>query len=218
MKKIILIILLFLDICVNAQDRRNLPNYVFDAKSQAITVGKFWLHNGMEWESTTNNSTKWFGSKGRNFVSIRLNRLTLDTVKYYVLIDRYWGGYYEYPSINVGWHDYQKVCALTFNEKEIKKLRNIENNKVIALEILSEYEDYFQSQWTSYSDRKNISYIKDNLQERASSDSVMVKKTIQSGQAVIRLIIPDGIWLNDFEKAYIEISFSEFKKLFSVII
>jgi hypothetical protein len=220
MKRILFSLFITTSLFLNGQERINTQKNVFDAKSSAITVGKFWLYNDFseEWESTVNNSKKWTALVGRNFISIRLNRLTIEDKTYYVLIDRYWSGYYKYPTLEVGWIDLQSVCAFTFTEEDTKKLRDIELDNELKLEVRSRYDVFFQSQWSSYTDHENILAIKRDLSNKDNyREFLRVRKTMQSGKAVIRLIIPDKMPFNDFNVAYLEIPYLEFSNLFSVV-
>jgi hypothetical protein len=214
----------------SAQDRINRQKLSFEQTSEVLSKATGWANNSTlgEWVDYQNiisedkdYKDKYKSSLGetmmsrekQSFLAIQTKTITLNNIKYYVLIVDKWSGKYEYPSIYEDWYTFKQTIGYVFTENEFSKLSNIENitelNTINKVSMGSKYEEYDETVF--------LDLIQTELSRvKSTSPTEYTFPVMKSENGAIRFYLPDSFskYSNyDFENEYFETSKDNFNKI-----
>ena len=149
-KLAIFIAIFFFPLTIFSQERTSKPRAVIGSSiiSQLNSATGWMLNPDDEWISANNTIPKFLGSEFKSLITYEKYGLGVDNFNYYqfrelsyngssyvVLIKEYRDGYYEYSSIEEGWHDLTSYYAYVFEKSELNKFSQIVDGKVNLIKI-----------------------------------------------------------------------------------
>lgn len=230
MKKYITILFLFCLFNVHSQDRVNREKLNFIEKSNVLSKVTGWAYNSTsgEWidyeNSISDNKSyktdlyndlqgKYMMSRCNSFINLQIKSLIYNSNKYYVLIIHKWTGEYYYPALEKDWRIGETTFAYIYNEKEYKKLSNING----TIELFTQYHVKLDGE---YDEIKFLDLIQTELLEIKNKyvDNYIFPIT-KSNNGSIRFFTP-MYFLNskydlkyDFSKSYFETDLANFSNI-----
>ena len=210
MKKIILL-LLFIPMIFNAQERNNEIRPILSKKLSSIKDIIGWEYN--EYEG------KWIENKNNAFTvncqEIFFTKINYNDQVYYIMTIKYNSGAYRYPTIKKDWMSWKAYRSYIFTEIEYQNLKNYKNaySRFDQIDSLND----FNGKLNFNSLRDSILFSLKLGQSSSNNFCFVVKK---ENNQFVRFILPtergdeflDNHW--GFDKCYFETLITNYDSLF----
>ena len=246
MKKLLLLLFLFVGLNVYSQSRTN--------PVKELTIGEFksWVNGddvsgwdfdkGEEWKERKgylrvggdvsimdiyekNDGVKTYknilkSKTTQNFNEIGVIQIEFKGEKYFGFGIETIGGRYKYPSIYEDWYTFINYNIFLFESEELLKLNTL-NGETDLKVFIGTYGDSLNREKKYQSCYDNLKYLLEN--NDTDNEIFKFKKTQSDGQEVVRFLLPQKIRkygnteLIDFENHYFEVPSEQFNDLLSKI-
>ena len=210
MKKLLVLSMVLASFVSYGQNRTNKLEIIWCENYTPLTNAVGWVQNEKsgKWVSGINLIKDEFYEIEYNnqFNSIQFRGFNYKEQKYYALVIKKVGVYWDYPALGRGFHTFPKTLVYILNNEEFDKLKNITSECVLKTNIAGDNMEYEQGNET-FIKNSIRTYLEDKRDNYGYYDYFKIIKTKSNGKDTYRFKLPETTDKEndiDFTKMYFE--------------